>query len=246
MGHRHADVAQHGRVGQIALEARDGQLRGEVLENGVGDAEVALGVLEVDGVDLVGHGARSDLPGLDLLFEVLHQNVGPHVPREVDEDGVDALHVVEDRREVVVMLDLGRILRTLQPQAVVHKSIGKSHPIHRRISYVMRVEIARRTAELGRHGQRAQLRQLLLKPLDEALLHEVGLNFQHVVTIEDGVKKGGMGSAILEFMADNDYIPHFRRIGVPDAFIEHGTIQELHHLCGMDEEGIYNQLIIDS
>ena len=56
-----------------------------------------------------------------------------------------------------------------------------------------------------------------LKPLDEALLHEVGLNFQHVVTIEDGVKKGGMGSAILEFMADNDYIPHFRRIGVPDA-----------------------------
>ena len=85
-----------------------------------------------------------------------------------------------------------------------------------------------------------------LKPLDEALLHEVGLNFQHVVTIEDGVKKGGMGSAILEFMADNDYIPHFRRIGVPDAFIEHGTIQELHHLCGMDEEGIYNQLIIDS
>ncbi len=55
-----------------------------------------------------------------------------------------------------------------------------------------------------------------------------------------------MGSAILEFMADNDYIPHFRRIGVPDAFIEHGTIQELHHLCGMDEEGIYNQLIIDS
>ena len=85
-----------------------------------------------------------------------------------------------------------------------------------------------------------------LKPLDEALLHEVGLNFQHVVTIEDGVKKGGMGSAILEFMADNDYIPHIRRIGVPDAFIEHGTIQELHHLCGMDEEGIYNQLIIDS
>ncbi len=82
-----------------------------------------------------------------------------------------------------------------------------------------------------------------LKPLDEALLHEVGLNFQHVVTIEDGVKKGGMGSAVLEFMADNDYIPRIRRIGVPDAFIEHGTIQELYHLCEMDEEGIYTLLI---
>ena len=59
-------------------------------------------------------------------------------------------------------------------------------------------------------------------------------------------KKEEWAVPYLEFMADNDYIPHFRRIGVPDAFIEHGTIQELHHLCGMDEEGIYNQLIIDS
>ena len=52
-----------------------------------------------------------------------------------------------------------------------------------------------------------------------------------------------MGSAVLEFMADNDYTPHVERIGVPDAFIEHGTVQELHRLCGMDEEGIYNILI---
>ena len=52
-----------------------------------------------------------------------------------------------------------------------------------------------------------------------------------------------MGSAVLEFMADNNYTPHVERIGVPDAFIEHGTVQELHRLCGMDEEGIYNILI---
>lgn len=85
-----------------------------------------------------------------------------------------------------------------------------------------------------------------LKPLDEELLHEVGLNFQHVITIEDGIKQGGMGGAVVEFMADNDYIPHIQRIGVPDAFIEHGTVQELYHLCGMDEEGIYKQLTIDN
>ncbi|MDE6348575.1 MAG: 1-deoxy-D-xylulose-5-phosphate synthase [Bacteroides sp.] len=84
-----------------------------------------------------------------------------------------------------------------------------------------------------------------LKPLDEELLHEVGLNFQHVVTVEDGVLKGGMGSAILEFFADHDYIPHIKRIGVPDEFIEHGSVQELHRVCGMDEEGIYKQLIED-
>lgn len=82
-----------------------------------------------------------------------------------------------------------------------------------------------------------------LKPLDKGLLHEVGRKFSRIITIEDGVRKGGMGSAVLEFMADHDYTPHIQRIGVPDAFIEHGTIQELHHLCGMDEEGIYNVIL---
>ncbi|WP_300698925.1 1-deoxy-D-xylulose-5-phosphate synthase [Bacteroides sp.] len=85
-----------------------------------------------------------------------------------------------------------------------------------------------------------------LKPLDEELLHEVGRNFQHIITIEDGIRKGGMGSAVLEFMADNDYTPHVQRIGVPDSFIEHGSIKELYHLCGMDEEGIYNQLTMNN
>ena len=82
-----------------------------------------------------------------------------------------------------------------------------------------------------------------LKPLDEALLHEVGKNFKQIITIEDGILKGGMGSAILEFMADNDYYPHIKRIGLPDNFVEHGSIKELYHLCGMDEEGINNTII---
>ena len=81
-----------------------------------------------------------------------------------------------------------------------------------------------------------------LKPLDEELLHEVGSRFAHVVTVEDGVLKGGMGSALLEFMADNGYTPQVRRIGVPDRFVEHGTIQQLYRLCEMDEEGIYKVL----
>ena len=56
VSHRHTDVAQHGRVGKVALQAAYGQFRREVVEYGVGDAEVALGIFEVDGVDLVGHG----------------------------------------------------------------------------------------------------------------------------------------------------------------------------------------------
>ena len=82
-----------------------------------------------------------------------------------------------------------------------------------------------------------------LKPLDESMLHEIGKRFKQVVTVEDGVLKGGMGSAILEFMADNEYNPQIKRIGLPDQFVQHGSVKELYHICGMDEEGIYKVLI---
>lgn len=83
---------------------------------------------------------------------------------------------------------------------------------------------------------------IYLKPLDEEILHEVGKKFRKIVTVENGVINGGFGSAVLEFMADNGYTPQIRRIGIPDRFIEHGTIPELYHLCGMDSEGISTQI----
>lgn len=79
---------------------------------------------------------------------------------------------------------------------------------------------------------------IYLKPLDEALLHEVGRKFKCVITIENGVIAGGLGSAVLEFMADHGYTPQVKRIGVPDQFIEHGSIPELYKLCGMDADSI--------
>ena len=82
-----------------------------------------------------------------------------------------------------------------------------------------------------------------LKPLDEEILDEIGKNFQYIVTIEDGVLKGGMGSAILEFMADHGYTPNVRRIGIPDRFVQHGTPKELYQICGMDAESIKNVLL---
>ncbi len=82
-----------------------------------------------------------------------------------------------------------------------------------------------------------------LKPLDKEMLNEVGQRFSKIITVEDGIIDGGMGSCILEFMSENDYHPQIKRIGVPNIFVEHGTIQELYKLCGMDEENIYNILI---
>ncbi|MBQ4520641.1 MAG: 1-deoxy-D-xylulose-5-phosphate synthase [Bacteroidaceae bacterium] len=82
-----------------------------------------------------------------------------------------------------------------------------------------------------------------LKPLDEEILEEVAAHFTRIVTAEDGVLQGGMGTAVLEYMADRGYGVHVSRIGIPDKFIEHGNVRELHRLCGMDEEGIVQVLM---
>ena len=77
-----------------------------------------------------------------------------------------------------------------------------------------------------------------LKPLDEDILHEIGRKFQRIITVEDGVKNGGMGSAILEWMDDHGYRPEITRLGIPDNFVEHGTVAELQHIVGIDKEAI--------
>ena len=77
-----------------------------------------------------------------------------------------------------------------------------------------------------------------LKPLDEELFHEIGNKFKKIVTIEDGVIDGGFGSAVLEFMADNNYRIEVVRLGIPDKFIEHGTPEELHAMLGLNTEGL--------
>jgi len=83
-----------------------------------------------------------------------------------------------------------------------------------------------------------------LKPLDEQLLEEVGSRFQHIVTLENGVKTGGLGSAVLEWMNDHGYHPQVTRLGLPDTqFVEHGKVCELQHLVGIDVEAIRNAIL---
>lgn len=79
-----------------------------------------------------------------------------------------------------------------------------------------------------------------VKPLDEKLLHEIFRKFDKVITVEDGCLMGGFGSAVLEFMADHDYSAKIKRLGIPDAVIEHGEQHELHAECGFDATGIAN------
>ena len=82
-----------------------------------------------------------------------------------------------------------------------------------------------------------------LKPIDESILEEVGRNFKRVITVENGVIRGGLGSAVLEWMNDHGYTPRVQRLGLPDSFVEHGTVKELMHIVGIDEEGIKKAIL---
>lgn len=76
------------------------------------------------------------------------------------------------------------------------------------------------------------------KPIDEEILHEVFTKFDRVITVEDGCIQGGMGSAVIEFMADNGYAAQVKRLGIPDKFIDHGEQKELYTECGFDANAI--------
>lgn len=77
-----------------------------------------------------------------------------------------------------------------------------------------------------------------LKPLDEDMLHEIGRKFKKIVTIEDGVRKGGMGTAVMEWLSDHGYTPTVKRLGLPDEFVEHGKVSELQAITGIDQANI--------
>ena len=77
-----------------------------------------------------------------------------------------------------------------------------------------------------------------LKPLDDALLHDICQHYDRLITLEDGCMQGGMGSAVLEWMNDHGYVLPVTRMGIPDEFIEHGTVDELQHICHMDVDSI--------
>ena len=82
-----------------------------------------------------------------------------------------------------------------------------------------------------------------LKPLDEEILHEVGQKYHTIVTAEDGMIAGGLGSAVLEWMADHGYTPHVIRLGVNDQFVEHGSTKELYQMLHLDKQGLCESLL---
>ena len=127
----------------------------------------------------------------------------------------------------------GRKLKDGKDVAVL--SLG---PIGVEAAKAIEVVEGQQTTDNGQQLSVAHYDMRFLKPIDEEILHEVGRNFKKVVTVENGVIAGGLGSAVLEFFADHGYEVEVKRVGIPDQFVMHGTVAELQRICGVDAEGI--------
>lgn len=153
-----------------------------------------------------------------------------------DYDGPIAIRYPRGRTnegdEAKVTIGKGVCLRESEEAKVAVLSLGAiGHTV---------IEAIRR---LGDKAKVAHYDMRWLKPMDEQLLHEIGKRFTTIITVEDGVISGGLGSAVLEFMADNGYTPHVIRLGVNDQFVEHGSTKELYQLLKLDTQGICESLL---
>ena len=137
--------------------------------------------------------------------------------------------VLTDWRNTPRIIEIGKGRCLTEGESVAFLSIG---PIGNMVQTVVS-----RLAEKGVSA--AHYDMVFLKPLDEELLHSIGKKYDTIITVEDGCRKGGFGSAIVEFMADNDYRPRIRRVGVPDRFVDQGSVPEQYADCGMDADSLF-------
>lgn len=165
----------------------------------------------------------------NLMYTAVYGNSGPFVIRYPRGKG----ELLEWKNEMeIIPIGKGRKLKEGKDIALL--SIGTIGNL-----------AARAIEKAKQHGLNiAHYDMLFLKPLDEELLAEVGSNYKTVVTVENGTVEGGMGSAVLEFFADNGYNDiEVHRLGIADEFIPHGSTKELLKYCKIDEEGILETLL---
>ena len=137
-------------------------------------------------------------------------------------------------------IPVGKGRKLLDGEDIAILSLG---PIGTEVAKAIMIAKMTSTNEKQKMPSVAHYDMRFLKPIDEDILHEVGKRFKYVITVEDGVIKGGLGSAVIEFMADNGYTPHVVRLGIPDRFIEHGTVLELYKTIGLDAESIAKTIL---
>lgn len=162
-----------------------------------------------------------------LMYTAQLPNNGPFVIRYPRGRGA-----LTDWRCPLVELPIGRGRKLTEGNDVAVLTLG---PIGNVVA-----EVVRELKEAGRLVAHYDMR--FLKPIDQDILREVGKGYKRIVTVEDGVVQGGLGSAVVEYMADHNLHPEVIRLGLPDSFVEHGTPEELYHIVGLDAEAIKKAL----
>ena len=165
----------------------------------------------------------------NLMYTAQLPNMGPFVIRYPKGRGI----LKDWRCEFkTIQVGKGQIIKDGNSMAVIF--VG---PIgYRAEKAINRIEKENTSISIALYNLR------FVKPLDTEMLHAIGKKFNKIITLEDGALAGGVGSAILEFMSDNDYSVKVKRIGIEDKFIQHGTVDELYKICGLDEESIYQSI----
>lgn len=159
-----------------------------------------------------------------LMYTAQQEGNGPFVIRYPRGKGV-----LVDWRCPLQTVEVGTARKLRDGEKTVVLSLG---PIGNDVAKV----ISDNNLNVGHYDVR------FVKPLDEAMLRDVAEHYDRIVTIEDGVRNGGMGSAVLEWLSDHGYQKQVVRMGLPDAFVEHGTVAQLRKLVGLDNESIAFQL----
>jgi len=159
----------------------------------------------------------------NLMYTAQLENQGPFSIRYPRGQGVMA-----DWRRPLKALEKGKGRKICDGEDVALVTIGHVGNFA--------VEACKELNSEGIHPAHFDMRYV--KPIDEALLHDVFKRYKNIVTVEDGCLPGGMGSAVLEFMADHHYKANVLRLGIPDEVVEHGEQAELWSLCGYDTAAI--------
>lgn len=161
----------------------------------------------------------------NLMYTAQLDGMGPFVIRYPRGHGV-----LTDWRNAFEEIKVGTGRRLKQGKQVAVLTVG---PIgNTAAEAIKKAEAAVSGLNVGHYDMR------FIKPLDESLLEEIGKQYNNIVTVEDGVRSGGFGSAVLEWMSDHGFSPKITRIGLPDTFVEHGTVEQLRHITGMDADAI--------
>ena len=163
----------------------------------------------------------------NLMYTAQQENMGPFSIRYPRGNGV-----MPEWRRPLKAIEVGKARTICEGEDVAILSIGHIGNEAVKACYELNSE--------GIHPAHYDLR--FAKPLDHELLHQVFKKFKYIITVEDGCVQGGVGSAILEFMADNNYNATIVRLGIPDQVIEHGEQPELWKECGFDAEGIIRKV----